>query len=338
MKFISGVLLASLCVLGGCATTADVPRHTVYREFEPGEYEIEIRSVSLAEMKGASDPLRPLKLRMGGLAIRRDPGDALVRPKHWIRVDSVLPARSAVPVGLGDENDEFRPGEMGHASWYSADLRGATHSQLIGEREQLGEWVREAVRIAGAVVVYEAAAIDGRLLGLQNAVDDGALLKVVPGVYVGVADVSQDSDEFVATIRFWVSRALGNNRGGEALLAPSVPLSYSVRSHGDPHPGVGSVPRGWRASEITVPVLIEIEFLNQAGEVVHIQPEDSVVLYEADAALLGEIAVRFPLRDGERVTHFNPVAVVRERRIEIPFEIDLDGFAGSSGFGVSDEE
>jgi hypothetical protein len=219
---------------------------------------------------------------------------------------------------------------------YSADLRGTTHSMLIGRRNKQREWVRKASRVAGTVVIYEAKAIDGRLLEVQNAIEDDALLRVVPGVYVGITEVSQEEGEFAAKLRFWVSKPMRNERGDERLLGPSVPLAYSVPSHGDLHPRDGLVPRGWATSEITVPVLIEIEFLNQTGEVIHTQPENSGVLNELDAATLGEIDVRFPLCRCDRITHFNPVVIVSERTIEIPFEIDIKDLKGVRGFKVGD--
>lgn len=329
------IVLLALVLCAGCASRAVVPGHTGNRELGAGVYDVEFRSAGVRKNERIEAELQAYEVVMSGVVTNQSPADSFTRTKHWVRIDGVS-IKGSAPVVVRPAGDGAEPVITGAGGMYTAETRGASHSAMFGRRGGFGEWAMNASKIEGAVIVHEAESLAGRLLEVSDAAQDGALLRVVPGVYVGITRVSQDNGVFSASVRYWVSRPLRDARGVKRLLAPSVPITYGVRDHADPGGRVGLMPRGWELGDEAVPVLLEIQFLNEAGEVVYSQPEGTAAQYELDTAMLGEIDVEFPLEAGERVVHFNPVSIVSERQIEIPFSVDLDGFKNTTRTQPSD--
>ena len=329
------LLLTAVVLCIGCAHTPTDLGHTVGYQLPIGEYDIQIRSAIVRQDTNADSPEVSRWISVAGLAIHKNPQGALTRSKSWIRVDGIYNA-GGMPLHWRLDEAEFRPSDLGHMSSYSAEARGASHILAIGNRRGFDERILNMDYLVGTVVVFEAKTVGARLLDLEDSVADAALLRVVPGVYVGITDVAQENGEFSAVLRYWVSKPLTNSRGNTRFDDPVVPLSYSISRHGNLDNSVGSARRGWKAPEVSVPALLEFEFLTQQGEVIFTLPENAVVVCELETATLGEIEVRFPLGAGEAITHFNPVVITEERLVEIPFKVHIDALENFSI--VTDED
>jgi len=302
-------------------TTAGTRETAVSHYPVPGEYAVRFQSAFYIGPVNSDRPLRDQLLSLTGVVTSVGTDLAWTRRLGWLRIDRVYDEQDAQRT-TSREQPVYDPALLNHGARYD-NFAFVRRFPAIGVRTGFNRYPMTIHRIEGSLVVYVVAQTKSRVLPLREAYEDNALLRVAPGVHVGVVEYQQTEGRFTATIASWEAKPLTISLGGSKFIPPLVPIGFDWSKELAPERAEGQLRNGWKTTPISLPELIRFDFLDADGKVTHSSDVCGYGLgYETGHFVRTEIDFRVP--DGSVVVSVRPLVITQEREIEIPFSITVD--------------